>query len=289
MTRKAVVPLLLITLLVATEGATETVRIVADRTEVRREASPVASVLGAVTKGTILTVLGHQGGWVRVAYPISDAAFYAGFVPTVFCEDAQGAAPSAASVVATSTSASTSSGPAVGASTPAPAPTPIANTTPSPTTPKPSQVNYSGRTVAVRIIDRQDSSGSYTYVVPGFSTANSTTTVNCNAYGNSANCSGSTGTTGFATPGFAGSYEVRGATLSLLLPDGRVAVVNCLSKFNWTDWSNPGMYRSCRIPMVPDIQAEFDGDKAKLKWSVSLDGKKMQTETYKVLAILEKR
>ncbi len=35
-------------------------------------------------------------------------------------------------------------------------------------------------------------------------------------------------------------------------------------------------------------QAEFDGDKAKLIWPVSLDGKKTDSETYKVLGILPK-
>ena len=42
------------------------------------------------------------------------------------------------------------------------------------------------------------------------------------------------------------------------------------------------------MPLVDDIQAEFHGDKAKLIWVVSLDGKKMQSETYKVLAVLDK-
>ena len=42
------------------------------------------------------------------------------------------------------------------------------------------------------------------------------------------------------------------------------------------------------MPLVDDIQGEFDGDKAKLKWSVSIDGKKMESETYKILAVLPK-
>jgi hypothetical protein len=80
---------------------------------------------------------------------------------------------------------------------------------------------------------------------------------------------------------------VTGATLSLQLRDGRVAVVNCASKLNWTEW-NMNAYRSCRVPLVNTIRAEFDGDHAKLKWSVSLDGRKMESETYKILAVLEK-
>jgi len=39
---------------------------------------------------------------------------------------------------------------------------------------------------------------------------------------------------------------------------------------------------------VADIDADFHGDKAKLEWVVSLDGKKTQSETYKVLAVLDK-
>jgi hypothetical protein len=42
------------------------------------------------------------------------------------------------------------------------------------------------------------------------------------------------------------------------------------------------------MPLVNEIQAEFDGDKAKLQWPVSIDGKKTESETYKILAILSK-
>jgi hypothetical protein len=49
-----------------------------------------------------------------------------------------------------------------------------------------------------------------------------------------------------------------------------------------------GNHRSCRQPLVDNIQADFHSDKAKLEWVVSLDGKKTQSETYRILAILEK-
>jgi len=39
------------------------------------------------------------------------------------------------------------------------------------------------------------------------------------------------------------------------------------------------------VPAIDTVQAEFNGDKAKLKWSVRLDGKKLDAETYKVLAV----
>lgn len=83
------------------------------------------------------------------------------------------------------------------------------------------------------------------------------------------------------------SFKVLGATFTLQLPDGRLAVVNCESKFaeHMAGWV--GNRRSCRAPLVDSIQAEFKGDKAKLIWPVSLDGKKMQSETYKILGILD--
>jgi len=77
---------------------------------------------------------------------------------------------------------------------------------------------------------------------------------------------------------------VRGATFTLQLPDGRLAVVNCESKFAEHFAGPAGNHRSCRQPLVDDIQADFHGDKAKLEWIVSLDGKKLQSETYRVLA-----
>ena len=134
--------------------------------------------------------------------------------------------------------------------------------------------------LSVQIVNRQSSATEYTYTVPGYATSN------CNAfvYGNSAsgNCIAS------AAPASSGSYSVHGATLSLLLPDGRIVVVNCDAKPNWTDWSHPTEYRGCREPMTNTIDAEFDGDNAKLEWPVSIDGKKKQNETYKIIGILAK-
>lgn len=109
-------------------------------------------------------------------------------------------------------------------------------------------------------------------------TANSDTNANCRSTGASVNCNASTTAAAVSTPAFAASHAVTGATLSLQLPDGRIAVVNCESKANWTDWSKPNAYRSCRVPLVNSIQAEFDGDKAKLMWPVSIDGKKKESE-----------
>jgi hypothetical protein len=146
----------------------------------------------------------------------------------------------------------------------------------------------SAQKLDVKIIDRQDHDTDYTYVVPGHSFSNSTTNVNCNGDVNNVNCNGSTNTSSTNMPAMQVPYHVRGATFTLQLPDGRAAVVNCDSKFAERMAGPQGNRRSCRIPLVENIQAEFHGDKAKLFWVVSLDGKKMQSETYKVLAILDK-
>lgn len=147
----------------------------------------------------------------------------------------------------------------------------------------------SAQKLDVKIIDRQDNETEYTYVVPSHFSSQGNTNLNCNTMGDSTNCSGTTTTSGTSTPAHQVSYHVRGATFTLLLPDGRGAIVNCESKFAEHMAGPAGNHRSCRVPLVDNITAEFKGDKAKLVWVVSLDGKKMQSETYKVLAVLDKR
>jgi hypothetical protein len=141
----------------------------------------------------------------------------------------------------------------------------------------------SAQKLDVKIVDRQDSATGYTYFAPGHFNSESTSNLNC--YGDTnVNCYGSSTTNGTITAPHRISYEVRGATFTLLLPDGRGAVVNCESKYMPKfDYINR---RSCRMPLVDNIHAEFHGDKAKLEWVVSLDGKKIQSETYRVLAVL---
>jgi hypothetical protein len=93
---------------------------------------------------------------------------------------------------------------------------------------------------------------------------------------------------GGSTTATATTFHVTGATLTLQLPDGRRAVVNCASKFAEHFAGPAGNRRSCHVPLVDDIQAEFHGDSAKLTWNVSIDNKKSQSETYKILAVLDK-
>jgi hypothetical protein len=80
------------------------------------------------------------------------------------------------------------------------------------------------------------------------------------------------------------TLHLQGATLTIQFPDGRTAVVNCTSKFQ-ERFAGPGNVRSCRVPLVDELQVETHGDKAKLFWNVSLDGKKVQSETYKIIAV----
>jgi hypothetical protein len=79
----------------------------------------------------------------------------------------------------------------------------------------------------VKIVDRRDSSTNYAYTAPAYFNSRSDSNLTC--YGDTT-CSGSTTTTGSVSPPRSISYQVRGATFTLQLPDGRGAVVNCESK-----------------------------------------------------------
>ena len=73
--------------------------------------------------------------------------------------------------------------------------------------------------------------------------------------------------------------------MSLRLPDGRVAVVNCDSKVDW--WSLGRMQRSCRVPTTDRLDVEFEGDDAKLFWQIGVRAEKGLSETYKLIEVLE--
>jgi hypothetical protein len=152
-----------------------------------------------------------------------------------------------------------------------------------------SSVEAQKKEMTVKIIDRQNHETRYTYVVPGYSTANVNTNVNCLNPGSTVNCSGTTRVTGTNVPAQSGSFAVQGATYALQLPDARVVVVNCKVKFAEHFAGPAGNHRDCRMPLVDEIQVEFSGDNAKLKWPVSIDGKKLESETYKILGILDKK
>lgn len=143
--------------------------------------------------------------------------------------------------------------------------------------------------MTVRIVDRRNNETHYTYVVPGYSRSVANTDVNCLGTDSSVNCSAATRINSANIPARTISFEVQGATYTLQLPDGRAVVVNCQSKFKERFAGPAGNRRSCRMPLIDELQAEFSGDKAKLYWPVSIDGNKVESETYKILGILEKR
>lgn len=123
--------------------------------------------------------------------------------------------------------------------------------------------------------------------MPGYSKTTTDANANCYAGGVAVNCQGSSASSTLTTPATTGSYELTGATLTLQLPDGRVAVVNCDTKTNWTEWTTRTS-RSCRVPMVKTLEAEFTGNKVKLRWQIGINNEKAMQETYNLTALLDK-
>jgi hypothetical protein len=80
----------------------------------------------------------------------------------------------------------------------------------------------------VKIVDRQDHDTDYSYVVPAHAHANANANVNCSGDGSNVNCNGSSNTYATSTPAEEVPFHVRGATFSLLLPDGRFASISAL-------------------------------------------------------------
>jgi hypothetical protein len=143
----------------------------------------------------------------------------------------------------------------------------------------------SAQTLPVTVVARQNYQSHYSYVVPAYYYSQASGSYGC--YGNDYGvyCSGGERGWGYATGSHEIAYNVTGATFTLLLPDGRMAVVNCTSKYALRfDYINQ---RSCRMPLVNDIEADFKGNKAKLRWSVSIDGKETASETYQILAVMQ--
>jgi hypothetical protein len=135
------------------------------------------------------------------------------------------------------------------------------------------------------VLYRQDSDVNYFAVIPGYSSAAAENAPACALDPNPADCSPTNHNEILSAQGEV-TYNVVGTTLSLLLPDGRIALVNCVNKY-----SPRGNYvnrRSCGMPLSEHVQAEFNGKTAKLKWPVGSDGKN-ESETYKVVAMLDKQ
>ena len=135
--------------------------------------------------------------------------------------------------------------------------------------------------LAVSVLYRQDSDVMYHAVVPGYSGPNADITGACTLDPDPANCpdphQGANGEP---------SYTLVGTTLSLGLPDGRIALVNCVSRH-----SANGNYinrRSCGMPLTEHAEADFSGQSARLSWAVGSNEKKIESEIYRVVAMLAK-
>ncbi|HUB29419.1 MAG TPA: hypothetical protein VL967_06970 [Terracidiphilus sp.] len=139
----------------------------------------------------------------------------------------------------------------------------------------------SAQKIEATVLYRQNSDDNYAALIPNEAGVLPDGVVDCAAEIASEACSGAQS----SLPGQP-ALNVTGTTLSLLLPDGKVAVVNCLNKY-----SSRGTFivrRSCAMPMVQHVEADFDGQRAKLKWPVGPDGRKTESETYKIVALLNK-
>jgi type 1 fimbria pilin len=141
--------------------------------------------------------------------------------------------------------------------------------------------SLSAQKMDATVLYRQNSDNNYAALVPDRAGVLPQGTVDCAAEVANEACSTAPAQTGVNPP-----LNVTGTTISLLLPDGKVAVVNCVNKY-----SPKGDYivhRSCAMPLVEHVEADFNGQRAKLTWLVGPDGRKMESETYKVVALLDR-
>jgi hypothetical protein len=133
------------------------------------------------------------------------------------------------------------------------------------------------------VLYRQTSDSNYFAVIPGYTITPNEGGTDCSLEPLSEACAAPSHAN--AAPGQV-SYNLVGTTISLLLPDGRVALVNCVNKY-----SSRGNYisrRICEMPLVEHVETELNGKNAKLKWPVGTDGK-IAAETYRIVAILDKQ
>ncbi|HXS76601.1 MAG TPA: hypothetical protein VN753_10515 [Terracidiphilus sp.] len=138
----------------------------------------------------------------------------------------------------------------------------------------------SAEKLQVNVLYRQDSDVMYHAVVPGYSGPNADITGACTLDPDPANC---------PAPQQASNepiYTLVGTTLSLGLPDGRIAVVNCVSRHSAN--GNFVNRHSCGMPLGERAEAEFTGQSAKLSWTLGSKSNKTDSEVYKVVALLAK-
>ena len=144
-----------------------------------------------------------------------------------------------------------------------------------------SSAHADDQATAVTLLARQFFTNEYQAELPGRSSGRSTATATCSNIGTMTSCSGSGESSGTTVPPRVTYSEAHGAILALQAPDGRVAVVRCVSKY--APRGDGINQRSCRIPSQRHFTAEFKGEKAKLRWASGWDQKKIQSETYDLL------
>src|ERR1700739_1956801 len=116
----------------------------------------------------------------------------------------------------------------------------------------------SAQKLEATVLYRQDSDVNYFAVIPGYSSPAPESSPTCALDPNPAVCSSTTPGNELLSEQGEVTYNVTGTTLSLLLPDGRIALVNCVNKY-----SPKGNYvnrRSCGMPLVEHVQAELNGN-----------------------------
>jgi len=145
----------------------------------------------------------------------------------------------------------------------------------------------SAKTIAyqVKVLSDVPSSTNYNWSISGGSTTS---------------CYGNTCSSNWSNPQ-SGTSQANGATLKLLLPDGRIAVVECVMKEDvgrsfavaiaagMNNQTTTPLYRDCRVPETGDtITAKFKKNSVKLFMrDPSIDGTgRRHNETYQIIGIL---
>jgi hypothetical protein len=97
----------------------------------------------------------------------------------------------------------------------------------------------------------------------------------------------------YVVPGYKDSaaghfHDLTGSIVTLRLPDGRVALLNCEPYRHWYQQAapSPGAENACLMPYRGnEISAAISGKKAKLSW-VGKEYKPVE-ETYRLVAVLD--
>lgn len=287
--------LLLLALLPASTAAQQVAKLTADA-PVYLHPDPRLQPLMVVGKGGTADVLVVKGEWTRVSFVDSREWTRVGWIQTKFITISE---PARKQELTTALSKQVPQQDQTPPTPPLTGVTLAAQPPPARVAPAVATKKAGVYVLRVRIIGRMTSESSYHYVTPIVATSTTNAYSNCSGHATTylpmtryspidtnlyLNCAGGANTRTEIRPSMEYGYNVTGATFTLLLPDGRHAVVNCDSKYAPRgDYINR---RSCRMPPQDDITVEFKGENAKLIWPVGIDGRKTKSETYKIIAIL---